>query len=62
MADYDDGGDKFIVVGNFLRGVHGDPSVHVDAHSPASLMEDFQNGYKKKVLDPYFKDLGYKVK
>ena len=62
MADYADGGNKDAVVQNFMQGIHGKPSIQVDSPSPAELMENFQNNYKKRILDNYFRNLGYKVK
>ena len=61
MDDYIDGGNKDVVVHNFMQGVHGKPSIQVDSPTPAELMNDFQNNYKKRILDNYFRDLGYKV-
>lgn len=54
-------GNKDIVVANFMHGIHGRPSIFVEKESAMTLMDDFQNNYKK-TLDGYFISLGYKVK
>lgn len=61
MDEYKDGGNKAIVVENFMSGIHGRPSVQVDSPSPAKIMDDFQRNYKKHTLDGYFRNLGYRI-
>ena len=61
MNNYTDGGDKFQIVDSFMEGIHGRPSVQVDSPSPQELMQQFQEGYKKRTLDGYFRSLGYTV-
>ena len=61
MKDYTDGGDKFMIVESFMEGIHGRPSIQVDSPSPTKLMDDFQDNYKKRTLDGYFRSLGYRV-
>ena len=61
MSDYEDGTySASAVVANFMSGIHGRLSVAVDSNPAVSLMDDFQNGYKK-ILDGYFLSLGYTV-
>lgn len=60
MSDYDMG-NKDVVVANFMAGIHGRPSVFVEDTPAMSIMDDFQNNYKK-TLDMYFTNLGYTVK
>ena len=60
MSDYPMG-NKDIVVANFMHGVHGRPSIFVEEEPAITLMDDFQNNYKK-TLDGYFSSLGYTVK
>lgn len=60
MFDYTDGGNKDIVVNSFMFGIHGSEKIHVDAVSPMSQMEEFQNSYKN-ILNGYFTSRGYKV-
>lgn len=62
MGNYTDGGDKFIIVESFISGIHGRPSIQVDSPSPTELMDDFQDSYKKRTLDGYFRSLGYHIK
>jgi hypothetical protein len=44
-----------------MAGIHGRPSIFVEADPANSIMEKFQNGYKK-TLDTYFISRGYSVK
>lgn len=61
MSDYEDGTfSADTVVSNFMSGIHGRPRVKIDGTSAITLMNDFQNNYKK-VLDGYFLNLGYRV-
>lgn len=60
MSDYIMG-SKDVVVTNFMHGVHGRPSVFVEAEPAIELMDNFQINYKK-TLDNYFLNLGYTVK
>ena len=64
MSNYTHNNDfvKESVVDNFLDGIHGNVSVQIDSPTPAELMDDFQINYKKKILDGYFRNLGYSVK
>lgn len=61
MSDYNDGTySADTVVSNFMSGIHGRPRVKIDGTPAITLMNNFQNSYKK-ILDGYFLDLGYKV-
>lgn len=60
MADYIKG-SKDAVVHNFMAGIHGRPSIFVEADPAKSMMEEFQKGYKQK-LDARFISRGYSVK
>ncbi len=60
MADYSSG-SKDAVVSNFMAGIHGRPSIFVEAYPAKNIMDKFQNDYKKK-LDIYFISRGYSVK
>lgn len=58
MYDYYDGGDKFMVVESFMEGKHGRKR---RSPSPGDFMQEFQDGYKTKTLDGYFRSFGYRV-
>lgn len=60
MSDYVHG-NKDVVVANFMEGIHGRESIFVESEPAMSLMDEFQNSYKK-ILDGYFLKRGYKVK
>ena len=62
MPDYTNGGDKDIVVQNFMAGIHPGRRgpVHVEYTPAHQIMEDFQKGYKK-TLDGYFISHGFTV-
>lgn len=62
MSNYMDGGDKEIVVKNFMEGIHPAPRspAYVEENSACQIMKEFQNGYKK-TLDKYFISHGFEV-
>ena len=61
MSDYEDGTfSADTVVSNFMYGIHGRPRVKIDEAPAITLMNNFQNNYKK-TLDGYFLSLGYRV-
>lgn len=60
MSDYIRG-SKYVVVDNFMKGIHGKESIFVEKNPAINLMNEFQDNYKK-ILDKYFVELGYMVK
>lgn len=65
MYDYYDGGDRFLIVEkSFIDGIHGKKRNGEKIEyspSPADVMQKFQDGYKTKTLDGYFRSFGYRV-
>lgn len=52
---------KEVAAANFIEGIHGKPSINVEADPAGSHMQWFHSTYKNRKLDKYFKSRGYEI-
>ena len=57
-AGYDGYDVADFVVGNFMEGIHGNPSIYVGENVNA-IMHEFTTSYNAQKLDKYFTDINF---
>ena len=60
MQEYEMG-NKDVVLANFMYGIHGRPSIFLEDEPAITLMNKFQENYKKDKLNGYFIARGFTV-